>query len=78
MLKSFEKINAQREKGLGYINLDENPIVAITEKHVEPTRLYDIEGNVVSETQNEREFVVITKCGQSFRMTKTELDKLIA
>lgn len=78
MLKSFEKINSHREKGLGYINLDENPIIAVSEKHVEPTRLYDEEGNLVSETPNEKEFVVITKLGQVFRVTQTELDKLLA
>lgn len=77
-LVAFEKINCHREKGMGYINLEENPIIAISEKHVEPTRLYNENGDLVSETPNEQEFVIITKLGQVFRVTKTELDKLLA
>ena len=78
MLKAFEKLNSHKEKGLGYIDTTENPIIAVSEKHVEPTRLYDENGNQVSETPNEQEFVIITKLGQVFRITKTELDKLLA
>ena len=48
MFIEINKINSHNEKGKALIRVED--VIGIKENHVEPTKLYDDQGNVVSET----------------------------
>ena len=49
----IEKVNSYGEKGKALVDLDN--LVGMKEIHVEPVKLYDEEGNLVSETPKPKE-----------------------
>lgn len=80
-MKTFveiEKINSYGEKGKALIILED--IVGINEKHVESTKLYDEDGNIVSETQGEKQYgvLVANECGSKevFYVDETEYTRI--
>ena len=52
-------------------------IVGITENEVEPTRLYDGDGNLVSETPSPRDFKLHLATGKSFHIDETQYQELV-
>lgn len=57
MFIEINKINSHGEEGKAFVRAED--IQGIIEKHVEPTKLYDEDGNVVSETPNPKDFQVL-------------------
>ena len=48
MFIEINKINSHNEQGKALIRVED--VIGIKENHVEPTKLYDDQGNLVSET----------------------------
>lgn len=76
MFVEITKINSYKESGKALIKTDD--IIGIKELHVEPTKLYDNDGNVVSETPNPKEFSVLMAQGDNFHINESEYTKLVA
>ena len=76
MFKQINKINSYGEKGLALIKVED--IIGIKENHVEPTRLYDDNGNLVSETPNPRDFTLKLADGMTYHIDETEYNSLVA
>ena len=74
----IEKINSYGEKGKALIKVAD--IVGIKEKHAEPTKLFDGNGNVVSETPAPKDFQVLvaSQYGSKilYHIDQAEYDKL--
>lgn len=84
MIKTFveiEKINSYGETGKALVRTAD--IVGIKQKHVEGTKLYDSEGNLVSETPaTEKDFQVLVanECGarETYHIKESEYTRLVA
>ena len=81
MFIEINKINSYGEKGKAFIRV--NDIVGIKEKHVESTKLYDENGNVVSETPattKDFQILVVSEHGNSetFHIDENEYQRLVA
>lgn len=84
-MKTFVEITTlnprcEYEEGKAFIRT--NDIVGIKQLHVEGTKLYDIEGNVVQETPStEQHFQVLVanECGskETFIVNATEYENLV-
>lgn len=75
------KINSYGETGKALVRVDD--IVGIKQKHVEGTKLYDAEGNVVSETPSTtKDFQILVVSqhgnGETFHVDETEYQRLVA
>ncbi len=74
----IEKINSYGEKGKALVRTVD--IVGIKEKHVEPTKLFDGNGNVVSETPSPKDFqvLVVNQYGSkiTYHIDQAEYDRL--
>lgn len=68
-------INSFRETKKAFLRISE--IVGIKEKHVEPVRLYDADGNVVSETPSPKDFTIYLIHGDVFHIDETEYNRLV-
>lgn len=76
----IEKINSYGETGKALVRVAD--IVGIKQKHVEGTKLYDSEGNLVSETPaTEKDFqiLVANECGarETYHVNETEYTRLV-
>lgn len=71
----INKINSHNETGKALINIED--VIGIKENHVEPTKLYDNDGNVVSETPNPKEFTLKLNNGMSYHIDETEYNNLV-
>lgn len=82
-MKTFmeiNKINSYGEKGVALVRT--NDIIGIKQKHVESTKLYDENGNVVSETPaTEKDFQVLVSNERGFtekyHVDETEYKRLL-
>ena len=74
MFVEIEKINTRGEKGVALIDLA--TIVGVVSQPNHFTRLYNENGDLVSETQDENRFAVITNCGQVYNVEKSTYDIL--
>lgn len=68
------RVNAHNEEKPTLINLDH--VSAVTEIHVEPTRLYDQEGNVVEEREADKRYHVVLSNGFKWEVTNASYDAL--
>lgn len=75
MFVEIEKINSHQEKGKALIKLED--IVGIKENHVESDKLYDQDGNVVSETPKAKDFTLLLTNGTTFHIDETQYNKLV-
>ena len=71
----IEKINSHQEKGKALIKLAD--VEGIKENHVEPTKLYDENGNVISETPNPRDFTLKLTNGMTYHIDETQYNSLL-
>lgn len=71
----INKINSHNEQGKALINIED--VVGIKENHVEPTKLYDNDGNVVSETPNPKDFILKLNNGMSYHIDENEYNNLV-
>lgn len=84
MQKTFveiEKINSYGETGKALVRVAD--IVGIKQKHVEGTKLYDSEGNLVSETPSDtKDFQVLVASErgyvEKYHISETEYTRLVA
>ena len=72
----IEKINTRQEKGKALVGIE--TIVGMCQQHNHTTRLYDEEGNLVSETQDAPRYAVLTNCGQTYVVEETEYERIKA
>ena len=75
MFIEITKINSQGEKGKALLKTED--IVGIKENHVEPTRTYDENGNVVSETPKPRDFTLKLTTIE-YHIDETEYQRLVS
>lgn len=78
-MKTFiqvNKINGRQEEGKALIKLD--TIVGMCQQPKHFTRLYDGDGNLVSETEDTPRFAVLTNCGQTYIVSETEYENIKA
>lgn len=75
MFKEISKINSYGEQGKALIKVEE--IVGIKENHVEPTILYDSNGNVVSTTPNPKDFTLKLNSGISYHINESQYNELV-
>lgn len=82
MAKTFieiTKTNSYGEQGKALIRLSD--IIGIKEMHVEPTRTYDIDGNVVSETPKPKDFRIFVGGGwysrEQFHVSESEYNRIV-
>lgn len=75
-MKTIEitRVNTFGEEKPALVNLGH--VVGATEIHVEPTRLYDEEGNVVEEREADKKFHVILSNGFKWEITSASYDSL--
>lgn len=76
MFVEIEKINKRQETGKALINTDN--IVGMCQQPKHFTRLYDEDGNLASETEDEPRYAVLTNCGQTYVVSQAEYDRLKA
>ncbi len=76
MLLKITRTNTHGEEKECVINTDY--IIGITDKHVEPTRLYDECGNLVEEKPNPKVFEIVLKGGTHTRVNEETYNKLVA
>ena len=74
------KVNSYGEQGKALVRTDD--IIGIKEKHVEGTKLYDVDGNVVSETPaTTKDFQVLVCDGnghtETYHVDETEYTRLV-
>lgn len=74
MFVEIKKINTRNEEGVALVNTD--TIVGICQQPKHVTRLYDEDDNLVSETEDEPRFAVLTNCGQTYVVSKDTYDEL--
>lgn len=74
MFIEINKINTRNEKGVALIKLEN--IVGICSQPNHYTRLYDENQELVSETQDENRYAVLTNCGQTYIIEKDEYERL--
>jgi hypothetical protein len=72
----IKKINTRKEEGVAL--LKEDTIVAICQQPKHFTRLYDDNGNLVSETEDSPWYAIITNCGQTYIIDDAEYQRLKA
>lgn len=75
------KVNSYGETGKALVRVAD--IVGIKQKHVESTKLYDSEGNLVSETPSDKkdfQILVANECGarETYHVDETEYTRLVA
>lgn len=70
------KVNSYGETGKAVIKVDN--IIGLKQVHVEPTRLYDENGNLVSETPKANEYTILCERGDVFHIDETEYQRLVA
>jgi len=75
MFIEINKINSHKECGKALIKTED--VVGIKENHVEPTRTYDAQGNVVSETPNPKDFTLLLANGQTYHIDETQYQALV-
>ena len=80
MFIEIEKVNSYKETGKALVRKED--IVGIKEKHVEPTKLYNENGDLVSETPaTEKDFQVLVADQQGhvekYHITETEYNRLV-
>ena len=73
MLK-ITKINTRNEEGIALLRKED--IVAVVQQPTHFTKLYDANGNLVSETQDSPRFAIITNVGQTYIVNETEYQRL--
>lgn len=76
MFKEIKKINTRNEEGVALIKAES--IVAMVQQPKHKTVLYDEEGNVASETEDEPRFAVITDTNQTYVVSQATYDELKA
>lgn len=76
----IEKINSHGETGKALIRTTD--IIGIKQKHVESTKLYDSEGNVVSETPaTDKDFQILVASefgSEKFHVNETEYKRIVS
>ena len=74
MFIEINKINSRNEDGKAFIQTES--IVGMCSQPNHVTKLYDEDGNVVSETQDENRYAVLTNVGQTYIVSKQEYERL--
>ena len=75
MFVEIEKINSHKETGKALIKTED--IIGIKELHVEPTRTYNENGDIATETPNPKEFSILMAQGDSFHVNEEQYNKLV-
>lgn len=75
MFIEITKINKRNEEGKALIKAD--TIVGLCQQPNHFTRLYDENGNLVSETQDTPRYAVLTNCGQTYVVSESEYARLV-
>lgn len=76
MFKEIKKFNTRNEEGVALINTDTITAMVQQPKHI--TRLYDENENLVSETEDEPRYAVITSTNQTYVVSQATYDELKA
>ena len=76
MFVEITKINKRNEEGKALIKVD--TIVGLCQQPNHTTRLYNEDGDLVSETQDTPRFAVLTNCGQTYVVSEAEYTRLVA
>lgn len=76
MFVEINKINTRNEEGKALVKVEN--IVGLCQQANHFTRLYDDEGNLVSETQDTPRYAVLTNCGQTYIVSESEYTRLVA
>ena len=71
----IERVNSYGEKGKALVDLDN--LVGMKEIHVEPVKLYDEDGNLVSETPKPKEFTIHFTVGETFHIYEEEYQRIV-
>ena len=75
MFFELTHINSYNETCKGLINTDN--IVSIMQNHVEPLKLYDIDGNLVSEQPRDNVYSLLCSRGNVFYINESEYLRLV-
>ena len=75
MFIEITKINSYKESGKALIKTED--IVGIKENHVESTKLFDDQGNVVSETPNPKDFTLKLVDKMTYHIDETQYVALV-
>ena len=76
MFIEITKINSHNEQGKALIKTED--IVGIKQNHVEGTKLYDDQGNLVSETPaTTKDFTLLMVNGKTFHIDENEYARLV-
>lgn len=76
MFVEITKINSHNETGKALVKVES--IIGMKQIHVEPTRLYDENGNLVSETPKANEYTILCERGDVFHIDENEYNRLVA
>jgi len=76
MFIEITKINTRNEEGVALIKTE--TITAMVQQPNHVTKLYDEEGNVVSESQDEPRYAVLTDTHQTYIVSQATYDQLKA
>ena len=74
MFIEFNKINKRGEEGVALVNTD--TIVGICQQPNHTTKLYNEDGDLVSETQDTPRYAVLTNTHQTYIVSESEYAKL--
>ena len=74
MFIKINRINSYGETKECLINTD--MVIGVTEKHTEPTNLYDDGGNLVETRETPKVFEIVSKGGVHTRVDQTNYDLL--
>ena len=76
MFIEITKVNSYNEQGKALIKTED--IVGIKQNHVEGQKLYDDQGNLVSETPaTTKDFTLLMVNGKTFHIDETEYARLV-
>lgn len=79
MFIEITKINSHQESGKALIRTED--IIGIKENHVEPTKLYDDQGNLVSETPSTtKDFTLLVASDiarETYHIDETEYNRIV-
>lgn len=74
MFVEIKKINGRNEEGVALIKLEDVNALVQQPKHT--TRLYDENENLVSETEDEPRYAVLTNTNQRYIVNQAQYDEL--
>ena len=76
MFIEITKTNSHGEKGKALLKAED--IVGIKENHVESVKLFDENGNIVSETPSPKDFTMKLSNGKTYHIDENEYLRMVA